>query len=134
MSTHNTVSCLIPAAICHPDHRGTLFHIPRLLSIIHDRADGDSIHIIRIPIEITVVTNTSTIAVPEDAVVRSGDKDYIFIERKPKQFEFTPISTALTEKGFIAINSGTTDLLNKVIIKKNAYAALMKMKNMGEED
>jgi cobalt-zinc-cadmium efflux system membrane fusion protein len=80
------------------------------------------------------ISNTSTVAVPEDAVVRSGDKDYIFIERKPKQFEFTPVSTAITEKGFIAINTGTTDLLDKVIIKKNAYAALMKMKNTGEEE
>lgn len=80
------------------------------------------------------ITNTSTVAVPEEAVVRSGDKDYIFVERKPKQFEFTPISIAVAEKGFIAINTGTTDLLNKVIIKKNAYAALMKMKNTGEEE
>ena len=80
------------------------------------------------------LTNTSTVAVPEDAVVRSGDKDYIFIERKPKQFEFTPVSTAVAGNGFIAINTGTNDLLNKVIIKKNAYAALMKMKNTGEEE
>ncbi len=80
------------------------------------------------------ITNSSTIAVPEEAVVRSGDKDYIFIERKPKQFEFTRVSTAMTENGFIAINTGTNDLLNKVIIRKNAYAALMKMKNTGEED
>jgi len=80
------------------------------------------------------ITNNSTVAVPEEAVVRSGDKDYIFIERKPKQFEFTPVSTAVTENGFIAINSENNDLLNKVIIKKNAYAALMKMKNTGEEE
>lgn len=79
-------------------------------------------------------TSASTIAVPEDAVVRSGDKDYIFIERKPRQFEFTPVSTAVAENGFIAINTGTNDLLHKVIIKKNAYAALMKMKNTGEEE
>lgn len=80
------------------------------------------------------ITNSSTVAVPEEAVVRSGDKDYIFIESKPKQFEFTRVSTAMTENGFVAINTGTNDLLNKVIIKKNAYAALMKMKNTGEEE
>lgn len=80
------------------------------------------------------ITNSSTVAVPEEAVVRSGDKDYIFIESKPKQFEFTRVITAMTENGFVAINTGTNDLLNKVIIKKNAYAALMKMKNTGEEE
>lgn len=79
------------------------------------------------------ITNNSSIAVPEEAVVRSGDKDYIFIETNPKQFEFTPVKTSMTENGFIAINIANNDLLNKVIIKKNAYAALMKMKNTGEE-
>lgn len=80
------------------------------------------------------ITNNSTVAVPEEAVVRSGDKDYIFIETRPKQFQFTPVNTSVTENGFIAINTGTNDLLNKVIIRKNAYAALMKMKNTGEEE
>ena len=80
------------------------------------------------------ITNNSTIAVPEEAVVRSGDKDYIFIERNSRQFEFTPVSTATTENGYVAINTGTNDLLNKVIIMKNAYAALMKMKNTGEDE
>lgn len=80
------------------------------------------------------VTNATVVTVPEEAVVRSGDKDYIFIERKNKQFEITPVNTTLSENGFIAINSGNTDLLNEVIITKNAYAALMKMKNTGEDE
>lgn len=80
------------------------------------------------------ITNSSTVAVPEEAVVRSGDKEYIFIETKPQQFEFTAVSTSVAENGFIAIITQTHELLNKVIIKKNAYAALMKMKNTGEED
>jgi cobalt-zinc-cadmium efflux system membrane fusion protein len=80
------------------------------------------------------VTNSSTIAVPEQAVVRSGDKDYIFIQRKVKQFELTQVSTAVTENGYIAIKTGDKDLLNQVIIKKNAYAVLMKMKNVAEAE
>lgn len=80
------------------------------------------------------ITNRSTVAVPEEAVVRSGDREYIFIERKPKEFEFTPVSTAVSQDGFIAINTGNNDLVNQVIIKKNAYAALMKMKNTEEEE
>ncbi len=80
------------------------------------------------------ITSNSVLAVPEDAVVRSGDKNYIFIERSPKEFEFTPVSTTLSENGFVAIKPASGDLVNKVVIIKNAYAALMKMKNTGEED
>jgi hypothetical protein len=65
--------------------------------------------------------------------VQLGD-NYIFVERKLKQFEFIHISTAVSENGYIAINTVTNDVLNKVIIKKNPYAPLMKMKNTGEED
>ncbi len=74
----------------------------------------------------------SMAAVPEDAVVRSGDKDYVFIERKPAQFEMIPIKISVTQNGFSGI--GNSKFLNLIIIKKNAYAALMKMKNTGEED
>ena len=45
-----------------------------------------------------------------------------------------PITTGVAEDGFIAINTADTSLLHRTIIKKNAYAALMKMKNTGEEE
>ncbi|WP_026260432.1 efflux RND transporter periplasmic adaptor subunit [Segetibacter koreensis] len=80
------------------------------------------------------VTNNTAITVPEEAVVRSGDKEYIFIERKNKQFEMMPVNTAVSQSGLVSISSTDTDMLNQVIIIKNAYAALMKMKNTGEEE
>lgn len=80
------------------------------------------------------LTSNNNVAVPEAAIVHSGNQDYIFIERKPRQFEFTPVNTSITENGFVAIQGGPSDLLNNVIIKKNAYAALMKLKNTGEEE
>ena len=66
------------------------------------------------------LTSTSTVAVPEEAVVRSGDKNYVFIERRPGQFRYS-CRYPSTQHGFIAINTVTNDLLNKVVIKKNAY-------------
>jgi cobalt-zinc-cadmium efflux system membrane fusion protein len=80
------------------------------------------------------IKSSSVISVPEEAVVRSGDKDYIFIEHKNKQFALTPVSTIISENGYIAINSGNIDLLNQVIITKNSYSALMKMKNTGDAE
>lgn len=79
------------------------------------------------------LTNNTAMTVPEDAVVRSGEKEYIFIEGKNKQFEMTPVRTAVVQNGWVAINAGNENFLNQVIITKNAYAALMKIKNTGEE-
>lgn len=79
------------------------------------------------------VTSNTVVSVPEEAVVRSGDKEYIFVERKAMQFDMIPVTTGASQNGFVAIGFAGNDLLNQVIIKKNAYAALMKMKNTGEE-
>jgi len=80
------------------------------------------------------VTTANSIAVPEDAVVRSGSKEYVFVEKSPKQFEMTPVQSTVSNNGFVALSSDDSNLLNATIIKKNAYAALMKLKNTGEED
>lgn len=74
------------------------------------------------------------LAVPEDAVVRSGSQEYVFVEKSPKQFELTPVQRVVSENGFVGISSNDTGLPNQTIIIKNAYAALMKMKNTGEEE
>ena len=80
------------------------------------------------------IKNSSVISVPEEAVVKSGDKDYIFVEHQNKSFELIPVTSSNTENGYIAIASKNIDLLKQVVIIKNAYAALMKMKNTGEEE
>jgi cobalt-zinc-cadmium efflux system membrane fusion protein len=80
------------------------------------------------------LTNKSVISVPEEAVVRSGERDYIFVELQNKLFQMIPVQTTLTENGYVAISSSKMELLDKVIIVKNSYAALMKMKNTGDEE
>lgn len=71
---------------------------------------------------------------PQDAVMRLCSKEYVFVEKHPKQFEITLVQRIVREDIFVTIGSESTDLLNETIIKKNAYAALMKMKNTGEEE
>ncbi|MEO5995391.1 MAG: efflux RND transporter periplasmic adaptor subunit [Chitinophagaceae bacterium] len=80
------------------------------------------------------LTNSSVISVPEEAVVRSGEKDYVFVEFQNKIFQMVPVNTSLPENGFVAISSANLDLLDHVLIIKNSYAALMKIKNTGDEE
>ncbi|TKK71633.1 efflux RND transporter periplasmic adaptor subunit [Ilyomonas limi] len=80
------------------------------------------------------VSNTNSIVVPEDAIVRSGSEEYVFVEKDSGQFEMTPVQTIVSGGGFVALSSDNNSLINKTIIKKNAYSALMKLKNTGEEE
>ena len=80
------------------------------------------------------VTTANSISVPEDAVVRSGSKEYVFVEKSPRQFEMTPVQSMVSDNGFVALSNSNNNLLNQTIIRKNAYAALMKLKNTGEDD
>ena len=80
------------------------------------------------------LNNRNEIVVPQDAVVQSGNQQYIFLAHDKNHFEITPITTGVIEDGLVAINTADTSLLRRTIISKNAYAALMKMKNTGEEE
>ena len=82
--------------------------------------------------EIEVITNTA-ILVPEEAVVRSGDREYIFIEKGNHHFELTPIKAGNSSNSKVEISSDKVNLLEQNIITNNAYAALMKLQNKGEE-
>jgi cobalt-zinc-cadmium efflux system membrane fusion protein len=78
------------------------------------------------------VTNNAAILVPEDAIVRFADKQYIFVKRTTTQFEMTEVKTGNTGNGKTEISSGTIDFANLEIVTKNAYAILMKLKNKSE--
>ncbi len=80
------------------------------------------------------VSSGNVISVPEDAVVRSGSAEYVFVQIQPKQFRMTPVHTLETQNGFVALSAESDNLLDQTIISKNAYAALMKLKNTGSED
>jgi membrane fusion protein, heavy metal efflux system len=82
--------------------------------------------------EVEVISNNA-ILVPEEAVVRSGDTQYIFIDKGNNHFEITEIKTGNASHSKIEISSDKINLLEQKIITTNAYAALMKMQNKGEE-
>ena len=74
-------------------------------------------------------------AVPEDAVVRYNNKQYIFVASSSKTYEMKEVVTGSTQDGFTAIaDAKGLDLANATVVLKNAYTLLMKLKNAGEEE
>lgn len=79
------------------------------------------------------VASLNTFVVPEEAIVRYGDKQYIFIALNSRQYEMKEIITGDTDSGFVAITHGKdVDLKNATIVTKNAYTLLMTLKNTAE--
>ena len=76
------------------------------------------------------LNNSKVTAVPEGAVVKWKNKQYVFTEQSSHQFKLIPVETGNTNNGFIEIKS---DISAKPIVTKNAYTLLMKMKNSEEE-
>ena len=77
----------------------------------------------------------NVLAVPEDAVVRYNNKQYIFVASGSKTYEMKEVVTGSTQNGFIAIaDAKGIDLANTNVVLKNAYTLLMKLKNAGEEE
>ena len=69
---------------------------------------------------------------PDDAIVRFENKNYVFNEKKSRQFEMIEIQIGNAENGFTEITSAEK-LANKNIVVKGAYHLLMVLKNTDEE-
>ncbi len=77
----------------------------------------------------------NVLAVPEDAVVRYNNKQYIFVVNGNKTYEMKEVQTGSTQDGYIAISDlKGADLAGVNVVLKNAYTLLMKLKNAGEEE
>lgn len=78
-----------------------------------------------------MVGKQDAITVPEEAVVRSGNKQYVVQAISPTKFQLIEVSTGVKQAGLIAIE--TMDIDGKDIVVKGAYAVLSKLKNSGDE-
>lgn len=77
------------------------------------------------------LTSKLTTALPEDAIVRFENKQFVFISTGKNQFEMTEINIGNTENGYTEILS--TSLSEKTIVTNGAYNLLMAIKNKSEE-
>lgn len=75
--------------------------------------------------------NNSAYALPEDAIVRYKNIQYVFLAKSDKVFEMLEVNTNNAENGFVEIVSGEA-LVGKAIVIRGAYPLLMKMKNKAD--
>lgn len=80
--------------------------------------------------DIELTANNAT-ALPEEAIVRFENKQYVFIAKESNQFEMLQVQTGNTENGFTEIIGD--NLTNQTLVTKGAYNLLMTMKNKSEE-
>lgn len=70
---------------------------------------------------------------PEGAIVRFDNKEYIFTQSGAGVFKMVEVTTGEKEKGMVEIKSGMEALAGKKIVTGNAYSVLGALKNTGEE-
>ena len=78
--------------------------------------------------------NVPSLTVPEEAVVRYGNQQYIVQATDKTNFQLVNVETGIREKDRVAVSSKSTELKDMQVVTKNAYAVLGKMKNAPEEE
>jgi cobalt-zinc-cadmium efflux system membrane fusion protein len=73
-------------------------------------------------------------ALPEAAIVRFENKEFVFAESGAGKFTLMEVSTGEKDNGMIELKSGTEALSGKKIVVANAYSVLGVLKNTGEEE
>lgn len=77
------------------------------------------------------LNSVKTITVPDDAIVKWENKEYVFAVKGKGRFLMVNVQTGSLQDGFTAITSAMD--MKQPIVLKNAYAVLTKLKNGGEE-
>ncbi len=78
------------------------------------------------------VDEADALVVPEDAVVRYGDKEYVFTVKGDKTYEMTEVLSRRADEGYIAISWANDEDVSKQVVTTNAYSLLMMLKNKSE--
>lgn len=78
------------------------------------------------------VSNFHALTLPEEAVVRFGNKHYVFESTGTGKFEMLEVQTGESEAGRIAVESTDPGFSTKSLVIRNAYTLLSKMKNTSE--
>ena len=79
------------------------------------------------------IGNSNDYVVPEEAIVRYGDKQFIFVVIANSEYEMIEVTTGDSQNGIVAIiQAKGIDLKNTAIVTKNAYTLLMMLKNTAE--
>ncbi|MCC6570737.1 MAG: efflux RND transporter periplasmic adaptor subunit [Chitinophagales bacterium] len=77
-------------------------------------------------------THSNAYTLPDDAIVRLENKQFIFIQQKDGQYVMTEVQTGISDNGITEILNGDS-LKDATVVTHNAYTLLMKLKNKSEE-
>jgi cobalt-zinc-cadmium efflux system membrane fusion protein len=80
------------------------------------------------------IDNVPSLTVPEEAVVRYGNQQYIVQVTGKNNFQLVTVETGIRENERVAVSATSTELSGMQVVTKNAYAVLGKMKNAAEEE
>ena len=72
------------------------------------------------------------LCVPEEAIVRSKDKEFLFIEVGTNQYRRVSVERGAVQDGVVEVLNDTNSLETKRIVVKNAWSLLMAMENTPE--
>lgn len=78
------------------------------------------------------IRNNEALVLPEEAVVRFENKQYVFIKKSDNQFEMIEVQTGITENGFTEIIPND-QVKQNIFVSKGAYSLLMSLKNKSDE-
>lgn len=79
------------------------------------------------------VTEAKVPAVPESAVVRFENREYVFVQSGKNEFRMTPVTTGKRIEGYIELKEPQNAFEGQQIILTSAFTALSKLKNVSEE-
>lgn len=78
------------------------------------------------------VDNVKTRAVPEEALVRYANSEYLIKVTGKNTYELLPVVSGVKQDGRIAVSSTKENLNGVVVVTKGAYTVLSAMMNKGE--
>lgn len=80
------------------------------------------------------IENLPALTVPEEAVVRYGNQQYVVQVTGKNNYQLVNVETGIKENERVAVTGKSAELAGMQIVTKNAYAVLGKMKNAPEEE
>jgi len=80
------------------------------------------------------VSNKNVSVLPDQAIIRSGNQQFVFYQKADKKFAMVPVTTGLMDNGKTEIISGLEHIPANTIVLNNAYQLLGVLKNTEEEE
>jgi cobalt-zinc-cadmium efflux system membrane fusion protein len=78
------------------------------------------------------VKNKAAMVLPDEALVRYDNQQYVFVQSDSLQFVMKEVQTGISENGYTQVIDGM-DMRKDKIVTRGSYTLLMMLKNKAEE-